>query len=197
MKIKHPAVAATLGGILLISAYSASSAPNSITDKGSASYKGASAANVIQKSGKEQIKINGLQGGKITQTQNKLIVQGGTIVAKPGEKQPAIHIENPGNKEILIQNTRIISDGAVQDNKDGSAGIVIIENGNKQGNTRARVKMDNVHVTARNSTIRAKASGGGSACAGVVCTGMDDDDEQSGNIVVDIRGNNSFEAISQ
>ena len=53
MKIKHPAVAATLGGILLISAYSASSAPNSVTDKGSASYKGASAANVIQKSGKE------------------------------------------------------------------------------------------------------------------------------------------------
>ncbi len=197
MNMKHSAVAAAFGSVLLLSAYSASSAPNSVTDKGSASYKGASAANVIQNNGKEKIKINGLQGGKIIQTKNRLIVQGGTIVTKPGEKEPAIHIENPGNKEILIQNTRIIADGAVQDNKDGSAGIVIIENGNRQGNTSARVKMDNVHVTARNSTIRAQSSGGSKVCAGVICTGMGDDDEQSGNVIVDIRGNNSFEAISK
>ncbi|UOO81053.1 hypothetical protein LVJ83_08675 [Uruburuella testudinis] len=194
MNIRHQLILGTLGSALLAAAVSTTAAPNSITDKGSVSQKASVAANK-QKINTEQIKINGLQGGKITTKGNKIIVQGGTIVSKAGDKEPAIRIDNPKNKQILIQNTRILSDGVTQNNKNGSAGIVVIENNQKQGNNQSRVQIDNVRVEARNSTIRAQSSSGGSACAGVVCTGFGDDDDS--DMVVNIRGNNTFEAISK
>lgn len=183
-------------GILSVfSAFQLGAAPVSITNTGSITQVGSITADQQQIKA-ENIKINGLQGGRITNTGNKLIVQGGTIVSRPGEKKPAIQIENPKNKEIILENTRIISDGAILDNQDGSSALIIIENGHQVGNNSSRVRVKNVHVTANNSTIRAKASGGTRACAGVVCTGFDDDDE-SNNVVVRVRGKNTFEAISK
>ena len=196
MNFRRKLALSALGGALLVTAYTAISAPNPITDKGSVSQKSSVVANKHNKINTEQVKINGLQGGKITTKGNKIIVQGGTIVSKAGDKEPAIRIENPQNKQILIQNTRILSDGVTQNNKNGSAGIVVIENNQKQaGNSHSRVQVDNVRVEARNSTIRAQSTIGGSACAGVVCTGFGDDDDS--NMTVHIRGNNTFEAISK
>lgn len=197
MNIRYKLTLSALGSALLMAAYSATSAPNPITDKGSVSQKSSIVASKHNKINTEQVKINGLQGGKITTKGNTILVQGGTIVSKAGDKEPAIRIENPQNKKILIQNTRILADGVTQDNKNGSAGIVVIENNQKQaGNSHSRVQVDNVRVEARNSTIRARSSSSGSsACAGVVCTGFDDDDDS--NMVVNIRGNNTFEAISK
>ncbi|MDO5639676.1 MAG: hypothetical protein Q4G28_07370 [Neisseria sp.] len=194
MHLRRKLALGALGSVLLATAYTATSAPNPVTDKGSVSQK-ASVTDKHQKLNTEQVKINGLQGGKITTSGNKIIVQGGTIVSRAGDKEPAIRIENPKNKQILIQNTRVISDGVTQNNKNGSAGIVVIENSQKQGNSHSRVQIDNVRVDARNSTIRAQSSSGGSACAGVVCTGFDDDDDS--NMIVNIRGNNTFEAVSK
>ena len=174
----------------------AEAAPNSVSDKGSVSQR-SNIAGSKQNANAEKIQINGLQGGQLIQSGNKVIVRGGTIVAKPGESKPAIQIENPRNKEVVIENTRIISDGAVQNNKDGNAGIVIIENGKQvAGNSNSRIKINNVEVKARNSTIRAQASGGQSVCAGVVCTGFGDNDDEN-NTIIEIRGNNTFEAISK
>ena len=182
MNFRRKLALSALGGALLVTAYTAISAPNPITDKGSVSQKSSVVANKHNKINTEQVKINGLQGG--------------TIVSKAGDKEPAIRIENPQNKQILIQNTRILSDGVTQNNKNGSAGIVVIENNQKQaGNSHSRVQVDNVRVEARNSTIRAQSTSGGSACAGVVCTGFGDDDDS--NMTVHIRGNNTFEAISK
>ncbi|MFV2030248.1 hypothetical protein [Neisseria sp. S1] len=175
----------------------AMAAPSSITNKGSASQPKATQSQnsaSSQTKNKEIIKINGLKDGKIIQNGNNIVVQGGTIVSKPGTKQPLIQIQNPKNKNILVQNTRIISDGYRQDNSDGDAAIIIIENGKKYGNSTSRVKVNNVRVKAQNTTVRAKSSGGASACAGVVCTGSGKDDEN--NITVEIRGNNYFEAIA-
>ncbi len=194
MNIRYKLALSALGGALLVTAYPTIAAPNPITDKGSVSQKSSISANK-QKINTEQVKINGLQGGKVTTSGNKIIVQGGTIVSKAGDKEPAIRIENPKNKQILIQNTRVVSDGVTQNNKNGNAGIVVIENNRQRGNSHSRVQIDNVRVDARNSTIRAQSSSGGSACAGVVCTGFDDDDDS--NMIVNIRGNNTFEAVSK
>ncbi|WP_107688867.1 hypothetical protein [Neisseria wadsworthii] len=169
-------------------------APNSITDKGSVSER----KPVTENKGalkQEKIEVRNLQGGKLIQSGNKVILQGGTIIGKAGDKEPLIQIENPLNKQIIIRDTRIITDGITQSTKGDNAGIVVIENGNKKGNS--RVKMQNVRVTSRNSNIKATAvaSNGGKACAGVVCTGFDDDDES--NIIVDVKGRNTFKAIAK
>ena len=191
-----PLLNLALSALLLAVAGTAVSAPNSISDKGAVSQKSSVTAKNRNSINAEQVKINGLKGGKIINSGNKIIVQGGTIVSKNGDKEPAIRIENPHNKQILIQNTRILSDGVTQDNKNGSAGIVVIENNKKQtGNSSSRVKIDNVRVEARNSTIRAQSSDGSSACAGVVCTGFGDDDDS--DMVVHIHGKNTFEAIAK
>lgn len=169
-------------------------APNSITDKGSVSER----KPVTENKGalkQEKIEVRNLQGGKLIQNGNKVILQGGTIIGKAGDKEPLIQIENPLNKQIIIRDTRIITDGITQSTKGDNAGIVVIENGNKKGNS--KVKMQNVRVTSRNSNIQATAvaSNGGKACAGVVCTGFDDDDES--NIIVDVKGRNTFKAIAK
>ncbi|KPN71496.1 hypothetical protein [Neisseria sp. 83E34] len=169
-------------------------APNSITDKGSVSER----KPVTENKGalkQEKIEVRNLQGGKLIQNGNKVILQGGTIIGKAGDKEPLIQIENPLNKQIIIRDTRIITDGITQSTKGNNAGIVVIENGNKKGNS--KVKMQNVRVTSRNSNIQATAvaSNGGKACAGVVCTGFDDDDES--NIIVDVKGRNTFKAIAK
>ena len=196
MKIGH--IALRSFGLLAAAAaaHSFASPPASITDKGSVTQKSASVTNPNGKTSSETVKINGLQGGKVINKGNKLIVQGGTIVAKRNQTQPMIQIENPQNKEILIENTQIIADNVNQTSKDGSAGIIVMEIGKKQGNTHAKVKVRNVHVNAVNATVTAKSSDGEKACAGIVCTGFDEDDKVKGNVIVDIRGNNTFKVES-
>ncbi|OSI10145.1 hypothetical protein [Neisseria canis] len=186
-------LALALSGVFLAASVS-HAAPNSITDKGSVSER----KSVSENKGalkQEKIEVRNLQGGKLIQSGNKVILQGGTIVGKAGDKEPLIQIENPLNKQVIIRDTRIITDGITQSAKGDSAGIVVIENGNKKGNS--KVKMQNVRVTSRNSNIQATAiaSNGGKACAGVVCTGFDDDDES--NIIVDVKGRNTFKAIAK
>ncbi|HRL34706.1 MAG TPA: hypothetical protein PLK27_08040, partial [Neisseria sp.] len=78
MNFRRKLALSALGGALLVTAYTAISAPNPITDKGSVSQKSSVVANKHNKINTEQVKINGLQGGKITTKGNKIIVQGGT-----------------------------------------------------------------------------------------------------------------------
>ena len=159
------------------------SPPSSITDKGSISQRGSVVAEKANNVRTEQININGLQGGQVINSGNKLIVKGGTITTKPGQNQnkPLIEIKNPRNKEIYIENTRIVTDGFSQDNKDGSAGVVVVENGKKK--------------KSRNSEINARAtsSSGSVACAGVVCT----DEDVDSKVIVKIKGKNKFKAIAK
>lgn len=182
------------GVFLIVSSAAVQAQPNSITDKGSVAER----KSVSDKGGikKEKIEVRNLQGGKLIKSGNQVILQGGTIIGKAGDKEPLIQIENPLNKQVLIRDTRIITDGITQARNEDNAGIVVIENGNKKG-AKSRVKVENVHVTSRNSNIKATAvsSNGGTACAGVVCTGLDEDDES--NVVVDVRGRNKFEAIAK
>ncbi|MDO4643695.1 MAG: hypothetical protein Q4A74_07630 [Cardiobacteriaceae bacterium] len=186
-----------LGLLSAITSHAISAPPDSITNKGSATQKSASITNMNQKTANEKIRINGLQGGRVINSGNKLIIQGGTIVAEQNQTNPMIQIENPQNKEIIIENTQVIANKVRQSNKNGSAGIIVVENGKKQGNTKSHIQMQNVHVKAVNSTVTAKATGGEKVCAGIVCTGFDDDDKVTGNIIVDVRGNNTFEAESK
>ena len=174
------------------------SPPASITDKGSISQKASVVSEKANNVRTEQININGLQGGKVTSSGNKLIVKGGTITAKPGQNQnkPLIEIKNPRNKEIYIENTRIITDGFTQDNKDGSAGVVVVENGKrKNARDNSKVHMKNVHVESRNSEVNARAtsSSGSIACAGVVCT----DEDVDSKVIVKIKGKNKFKAVAK
>ena len=174
------------------------SPPSSITDKGSISQRGSVVAEKANNVRTEQININGLQGGQVINSGNKLIVKGGTITTKPGQNQnkPLIEIKNPRNKEIYIENTRIVTDGFAQDNKDGSAGVVVVVNGKKK-NARdtSKIHMKNVHVESRNSEINARAtsSSGSVACAGVVCT----DEDVDSKVIVKIKGKNKFKAIAK
>ena len=95
-----------------------------------------------------------------------------------------------------MENTRIVTDGFAQDNKDGSAGVVVVENGKKK-NARdtSKIHMKNVHVESRNSEINARAtsSSGSVACAGVVCT----DEDVDSKVIVKIKGKNKFKAIAK
>ena len=174
------------------------SPPSSITDKGSISQRGSVVAEKANNVRTEQININGLQGGQVINSGNKLIVKGGTITTKPGQNQnkPLIEIKNPRNKEIYIENTRIVTDGFAQDNKDGSAGVVVVENGKKK-NARdtSKIHMKHVNVESRNSEINARAtsSSGSVACAGVVCT----DEDVDSKVIVKIKGKNKFKAIAK
>lgn len=190
---KYP-FAVAFGGVFFAIAALSYAAPNSITDKGSVSERQPVAENKNALK-QEKIEVRNLQGGKLVQNGSQVILQGGTIIGKTGDKEPLIQIENPLNKQVIIRDTRIITDGVTQSVKGDSAGIVVIENGNKKGNS--KVKMQNVRVTSRNSNIKATAvaSNGGKACAGVVCAGFDDDDES--NIIVDVKGRNTFKAIAK
>lgn len=186
--------AAFCGMVFALAFSGAHAGQNSITDKGSvAERKSVSENNSVKK---EKIEIRNLKGGKLVKSGSRVILQGGTIIGKAGDKEPLIQIENPQNKQILIRDTRIITDGITQARNEDNAGIVVIENGNKQG-AKSRIKVENVHVTSRNSNIQATAvaANGGSACAGLVCTSLDDDDES--NITVNAKGRNQFKAVAK
>lgn len=187
---------AVLGGVFLAATgLNAHAAPNSITDKGSVAQQTSITDNNSVRP--EKIEIRNLQGGKLVQNGSRVSLQGGTIIGKAGDSQPLIQIENPRNKQITIRDTRIITDGVTQKLDTDNAGIVVVENSKNRRGAKSRVHIENVHVVSRNNNIQATATAtdGSTACAGVVCTSLDEDDKS--DIKVKVKGRNKFKAVAK
>ncbi|MEN9374123.1 MAG: hypothetical protein RIR79_1675 [Pseudomonadota bacterium] len=110
-----------------------------------------------------EIQVNPNFTGRVIETDSKIIVEGGTIVANGGN-DAAIKLNKGSNKEVIISNVRVISNNQNVRNTTGHAGIVDIDN----STSTARVTVRNVNVSSRNAKITTEVQGK-DACAGVVC----------------------------
>ena len=113
------------------------------------------------------INRDALFSGKVTETGERLVVEGATFVVDGGDK-PVVKIDKETKKEVILRNVRIVSrNQTISDQSDknkGTAGIVAIDN----SASHSKVSLSNVKLTARNANV-SSVSQEADGCAALLC----------------------------
>ena len=110
-----------------------------------------------------EIQVNPNFTGRVIETDRRIIIEGGTIIANGGS-DAAIKLNKGSRKEVIISNVRVISNNQNIRSTTGNVGVVDIDN----STSTARVNVRNINVLYRNAKITTETQSKNS-CAGVVC----------------------------
>lgn len=110
------------------------------------------------------IEKSGLLSGKVTETKDKLIVEGATFVVNGKSDVPIIKIDKDEKREVILSNVRIISNNQTITDESGTGGIIAIDN----SESKSKVSLRNVRLFARNGKV-SSVSLAKDTCAGLIC----------------------------
>lgn len=103
-------------------------------------------------------------GGKVTESKDKLVIDGVTFVAVGKGDVPVIKLEKDEAKTVVLNNVKVFSNNATIDDLTGNGGIVAIDN----SGSNSKVTVRNVHVLSRNGSVRSSSTAN-DTCAGLLC----------------------------
>lgn len=135
------------------------------------------------------VEKSGLLSGKVTETKDKLIVEGATFVVNGESDVPIIKIDKNEKRQVILSNVRIISNNQTINDETGTGGIIAIDN----SESKSKVSLRNVKLLARNSKV-SSVSLAKDTCAGLVCNKQGKHDSARGVTAAAI-GKTSISAV--